>query len=176
MEEAVARVKELLGVPSDRYPIDVLGIASALGVRVYEAEFGDPNVFLLVVADRRRAPDWVTPGERATLLVSKKKPPLQKAFAIAHGLGHVVLGHVGEGGFRVDAVGEGSVGEGFENSKAEREANRFAAALLMPEGPFRRVWEALAGRGVHYVGALFGVSANVAAVRAEELGLEVPLP
>jgi Zn-dependent peptidase ImmA (M78 family) len=171
MEEEVARIKELLGIPSDQYPIDVLGIASALGVRVYEAEFGDPNVFLLVVADRKRVPDWVTPGERATLLVSKKKPPLQKAFAIAHGLGHVVLGHVGEGGFRVDTVGEGS-----ENPKAEREANRFAAALLMPEGPFRRAWEALAGRGVHYVGALFGVSANVAVVRAEELGLEVPLP
>jgi hypothetical protein len=37
------------------------------------------------------------------------------------------------------------------------------------------VWEAFAGRGIHYVAALFGVSVNAAAVRARELGLEVPL-
>jgi Zn-dependent peptidase ImmA (M78 family) len=140
MEEATTKIKELLGIPADQYPVDVLGIASALGVRVYDAEFDDPNIFLLVVTDQKRVPNWVTPGERATLFVSKEKPPLQKAFAIAHGLGHVVLGHVGEEGFRIDVAGEGAL----HDPKAERKANRFATALLMPEGPFRRAWGALA--------------------------------
>jgi len=171
MERTVARIKESLGIPSDHYPIDVLGIASALGVKVYDAEFDDPSISLLVVTDQKRVPEWVTPGERATLFVSKEKGPLQKAFAVAHGLGHVVLKHVGEEGFRMDTTGGPP-----HDSETERDANRFATALLMPEVPFRRAWEALAGRGPHYVGALFGVSANAALARAEELGLEVPLP
>jgi Zn-dependent peptidase ImmA (M78 family) len=91
-----------------------------LGVRVYEAEFDDPNTPLLVATDQKRAPSWVTPGERATLFASKEKPPLQKAFATAHGLGHLVLGHVSEGGFRIDAAGEGAP----HDPKAEREASQ----------------------------------------------------
>ena len=171
MEKAVAEIKRSLGVPSDQYPVDVLAIASALGVKVYDTEFDDPSIALLVVTDQKRVPSWVTPGKRATLFVSKEKDTLQRTFAVAHGLGHVVLGHVGEEGFRMDATGGPP-----HDPKAEWEANRFATALLMPEGPFRRAWEALAGRGPHYVGALFGVSANAALARAEELGLEVPLP
>ncbi len=146
--------------------------ASALGVKAYDAEFAAPDISLLVVTDPKWVPSWVTPGERATLFVSKEKDPLQKAFAIAHGLGHVVLGHVGEEGFRIDATGE----KPPHDPEAERKANRFASALLVPESPFRRAWEALAERGIHYVAAVFGVSVNVAAVRAQELGLEVPLP
>jgi Zn-dependent peptidase ImmA (M78 family) len=172
MEKAVAEIKRSLGVPSDQYPVDVLAIASALGVRVYDTEFADPSIGLLVVTDQKRVPTWVTPGERATLFISKEKDPFQKAFAVAHGLGHVVLGHVGEEGLRIDLARKGPLHE----PEAERQADRFAAALLMPEGPFRRTWEALAGRGPHHVGALFGVSANAALARAEELGLEVPLP
>jgi Zn-dependent peptidase ImmA (M78 family) len=172
MEEAAAEIKESLGIPPDQYPVDVLAIASALGVKVYDTEFADPSIALLVVTDQNRVPDWVIPGEKATLFVSKEKDTLHRTFAVAHGLGHVLLGHVGEEGFRIDTVGK----ELSHDPKAERDANRFATALLMPEGPFCRAWEALAGRGPHYVGTLFGVSANVALARAEELGLEVPLP
>jgi Zn-dependent peptidase ImmA (M78 family) len=172
MEKVIAEIKEFLGIPSEQYPVDILAIASALGVKVYDTEFDDPSIALLVVTDQKRVPNWVTPGERATLFVSKEKGPLQRTFALAHGLGHVVLGHVGEEGFRIDSARE----KPSHDPEAERKANRFATALLMPEGPFRRAWEALAGRGVHYVGALFGVSANAALTRAEELGLEVPLP
>jgi Zn-dependent peptidase ImmA (M78 family) len=171
MEQAVAEIRKSLGVPSDHYPVDVLAIASALGVKVYDTEFDDPSIALLVVTDQKRVPSWVTPGERATLFVSKEKGTLQKTFAVAHGLGHVVLGHVGEEGFRMDTTGGPP-----HDSEAERDANRFVTALLMPEGSFRRAWEALARRGPHHVGALFGVSANTALARAEELGLEVPLP
>ncbi len=172
MERTVARIKESLGVPQDHHPIDVLAIASALGVKVYDTEFAAPGISLLVIIDRKRVPGWSSPGERATLFISREKGPLQKTFAIAHGLGHVVLGHVGEEGFRIDATGE----KPPHDPEAEREADRFATALLVPEGPFRRAWQALAERGIHYVGALFGVSLNVAAARAQELGLEVPLP
>jgi len=171
MENVVTEIKESLGISSDQCPVDILAITSALGVKVYDTEFDDPGIALLVVTDQNRVPDWVTPGERATLFVSKEKGPLQRTFALAHGLGHVVLGHVGEEGFRMDTTGGPP-----HDPETERDANRFATALLMPEGPFRRAWEALAGRGVHYVGALFGVSANAALTRAEELGLEVPLP
>ncbi len=171
MEERVRELKASLGLPPDGYPVDALGFASALGVMVYEVEFTAPDLALLTVTDRRRVPEWAVPGERATLLVARGKASLQKTFAVAHGLGHALLGHVGEEGLLADFSG----GD-FASSPEEREANAFAFALLMPEAPFRRAWEALAGWGVHHVGALFGVSADAAVARAWELGLEVPLP
>jgi len=172
MEDRVRKLKESLGIPPDQYPVDILGIASALGVKVYDAEFHNPNISGMVITDRKRVPEWVTPGERATIFVAKGEYPPRKAFTIAHELGHVVLGHVGGEGLRTDLFR----GQGLPyDPQAEREANLFAAALLMPEEPFRQVCEAFAGRGIHYVAALFGVSVNAAAVRARELGLEVPL-
>jgi Zn-dependent peptidase ImmA (M78 family) len=171
MEKRVRELKASLGLPPDRYPVDALDFASALGVMVYEVEFTTPDIALLTITDRRRVPEGAVPGERATLLLARGKTPLQKTFAVAHGLGHALLGHVGEEGLLTDFSG----GD-FASRPEEREANAFALALLMPETPFRRAWEALAGRGVHHVGALFGVSANAAVARAWELGLEVPLP
>jgi hypothetical protein len=171
MEKRVRELKASLGLPPDGYPVDALGLASALGVTVYEVEFATPDIALLTVTDRKRTPEWAVPGERATLLLARGKTLLQKTFAIAHGLGHALLGHVGEEGLLVDFSWRSPA-----DSPEEREANAFALALLMPETPFRRAWEALAGRGVHHVGALFGVSANAAVARAWELGLEIPLP
>ncbi len=172
IEERVRKLKESLGIPPDRHPVNVLAISSGLGVRVYDTEFANPEVSILVVTNRERVPGWVVPGERATLFVAKNKTPFQKALAIAHGLGHVVLGHVGEEGLRTDLLGGGVP----HDPQAEREADSFAAALLMPQDPFRRAWEALAERGIHYVAAVFGVSVNAVAMRAQGLGLEVPLP
>jgi hypothetical protein len=171
IEERIRELKASLGLPPDRYPVDALGFASALGVTVYEVEFTAPALALLTVTDRRRVPEWAVPGERATLLVARGKTPFQKTLAVAHGLGHALLGHAGGEGVLADFSG----GD-FARPPEEREANAFALALLMPEAPFRRAWEALAGWGAHHVGAVFGVSANAAVARAWELGLEVPLP
>ncbi len=172
MEERVRKLKQSLGIPPDQHPVDVLAIASSLGVRVYDTEFANPEVSILVVTNRERVPRWVTPGERATLFVVKNKTPFQKALAIAHGLGHVVLGHVGEEGLWTDLLRGGVP----YDPQLEREADLFAAALLMPEDPFRRAWEAFAKRSISYVAAVFGVPVNAVAVRAQGLGLEVPLP
>jgi Zn-dependent peptidase ImmA (M78 family) len=172
MEERVRKLKESLGIPPDQYPVDVLGIASSLGVKVYDTEFAAPEVVILVATARERVPERVIPGERASLFVAKSKTPLQKTLAIAHGLGHVFLGHVGEEGLRVDLLGGGIP----YDQGAEREADSFATALLVPEVPFRRAWGALAERGIQYVAAVFGVSVNAVAVRAQQLGLEVSLP
>jgi len=172
VEERVRKLKETIGIPPDQHPVDVLGIASSLGVKVYDTEFATPEVSALVVTSRERVPEWVVPGERATLFVAKNKAPFQKVFVIAHGLGHVILGHVGEEGLRTDLLGGGIP----YDPQAEREANLFATALLMPGIPFRRAWGALAERGIHYVATVFGVPVNAVVMRAQELGLEVPLP
>jgi Zn-dependent peptidase ImmA (M78 family) len=141
-------------------------------VHKLKESLGIPEVYALVVTNQERVPRWVVPGERATFFVAKNKAPFQKVFAIAHGLGHVILGHVGEEGLRTELLGGGIP----YNPQAEREADLFAAALLLPEIPFRRAWGALAERGIHYVAAVFGVSVNAVAMRAQELELEVPLP
>jgi len=172
MEERVRKLKESLDIPPDQYPVDIVGLALALGVRVYDAEFKNPNISGMVITDPKRVPKGVVPGEKATIFVAKNEYPPRKAFTIAHELGPLVLGHVDDKGLRTDLFR----GQGLPyDPQAEREANLFAATLLMPEKAFREVWEAFAQRGVHYVAALFGVSVNAAVVRAKELGLEVPL-
>lgn len=89
---------------------------------------------------------------------------MRDRFTIAHELGHYFL-H-----YRYRAVcGELSYARGGRD-RAETEANVFAAALLMPTGPFTARWQGCDGD--HWqVAEHFGVSPAAAAVRADTLGL-----
>lgn len=63
---------------------------------------------------------------RPLILVSRNKPVPRQRFTAAHELGHVLLGHVEEGGRLVNR--EPSPGD----NPLEREANVFASRLLAP--------------------------------------------
>jgi len=87
----------------------------------------------------------------------------RKRFTVAHEIGHEYLGHPKKSG------------EFLDNPKQNREANCFAAYLLMPKKMFYDVWE----EGEDYRGychiirlaGRFNVSLTAATIRAEELGL-----
>ncbi|MCP4004314.1 MAG: ImmA/IrrE family metallo-endopeptidase [bacterium] len=105
-------------------PIDVEAVAKHLGIRVEYAKFDDDCSGVLVKSD----------DGTAVIGVNWDHHPNRKRFTIAHEIGHFVLKH--EGGTFVD---KGTYAR-FRDRDAysgkvrdEREANQFAAALLMPK-------------------------------------------
>jgi len=69
-----------------------------------------------------------------TVFVNAALSPPRKRFTTAHALGHYVLGHGGD-----------HYCPAAEDESREREANRFAAALLMPASRVTALWLKLDG-------------------------------
>jgi hypothetical protein len=101
--------------------------------------------------------------------------PERRRFTIAHEIGHWIChvreGRGGEIECRIDPASSAAV-DGSD--PREREANVFAASLLMPEDAVRAAWDA----GVDAVGlrALLGVSEPAMAWRLYNLGLVADPP
>src|SRR5438034_8527921 len=112
-------------------PVDVWRVARRLGVRVERADLGEDCSGVLV-----------RKGSAAVIGVNYAHHPNRQRFTIAHELGHFVL-HKGE-----KYVDKGTATVQFRNAESstgtqieEREANQFAAALLMPAEWVRREFE-----------------------------------
>ena len=99
-----------------------------------------------------------------TIHLSPYTSPLRDVFTVAHERGHYCLHYDFERGgeARFNRIG---------SNLEEWQANRFAAALLMPKDEFKRQWIEYK-KNPWMVGACFGVSSAAARVRAETLGLE----
>lgn len=98
------------------------------------------------------------------ILVNARDRITRRRFTIAHELGHYFMGH------KKSAFAE-PAGKG----RAEREAERFAAHLLMPEAWVRRLWAAYAENAPNRISLLaerFDVSRAAFTNRVRELGLE----
>jgi len=120
-------------------PVNLDKVLDSLNVRVHEEDMDDETAGVLIVK-----------GEQRHVLVNKEHPKNRKRFTIAHELGHLVLHDDEANGdssgqrmfidrqIRVyQRVGEASSAvyqqEGSLTSvQQEREANLFAACLLMP--------------------------------------------
>jgi len=97
--------------------VDVIYVSNEFGVNVEEVE----------MPEKYRDVAGFYDANKKTIYISKNDPPERKQFSIAHELGHIILGHRNyEVLFRVphkEAL----------YPKEEREANSFAAHLLMPD-------------------------------------------
>jgi Zn-dependent peptidase ImmA (M78 family) len=105
----------------DAPSVDVIEIAKRLGVRVEMADLGSDCSGMLVRG-----------AEGAVIGVHYAHPPNRQRFTIAHELGHFCL-H--DGGTYVDRGTSLRFRSNSKNSGSaieEREANQFAAGLLMP--------------------------------------------
>ena len=115
-----------------KIPVPVVQIAQDVGLAIYETEMrkvGDsiPSGILTTIKDR-----W-------TIIVNQEDSPTRKRFTIAHEIGHFLL-HRGR-----KFVDNFSAGETFyrgneQDEKLEREANFFAANLLMPDKAVKKAW------------------------------------
>lgn len=102
------------------------------------------------------------------IIVNARDTRVRQRFTVAHELGHYFLRHPGT-----------TFAEPSGPSRQEREAERFAACLLMPEQWVREAWRAYAANAenrVDILTELFEVSKAAMAVRLKELKLRAAAP
>lgn len=138
-------------------PIQPSSLAQSMGVRV----MGVPGLDVSGMIELKNG--------RPVITYNSSDAAVRQRFTVAHEIGHYVLGHLGAGKtkFRDPASHFSSATHSIE----EREANRFAANLLMPEATVKYAVER---RGVHSIdrlAELFGVSQVAMKYRLENLGL-----
>lgn len=139
------------------YPVPMRPMASALGLIVREQNLPD-NISGKIEKDWKG--DYV-------ITVNLNHSETRKRFTIAHEIAHYVLHRdlIGETGITDNALyRDGRIGD-----IRERQANRYAATLLMPKTLVQKAWK----EGVRSSASLasrFEVSQAVADIRWRELG------
>lgn len=122
-EEAAVELLDRLGVTE--LPVDIEGIAKMCGAVVERERFRRELSGMLVRAD--------DDASLAVIGVNSTHHPRRQRFTVAHEIGHLTL-HRGrkvtvDSGLRVDFREDG----GNPSVAEERDANAFAASLLMPD-------------------------------------------
>lgn len=112
---------------------------------------------------------YVDSTKKFKIILPSHTSPERDRFTIAHEFGHFILhyiwNHQNKKNYpeRVVAFRKGS-------DRIEWEANWFAAAFLMPEASYKKVFEDVNGN-LWEVAEFFKVSQKSAKIRAEQLGL-----
>lgn len=147
-------------------PVPVESVALGLGLPVERAELGDDVSGILVVEDGR-----------GVIGVNAAHSRVRQRFSIAHEVGHYVL-HRDEAPLFIDkryiAYRDGRSATGAD--RREREANAFAAALLMPAALVRAAvdryrFDLADEDALDALASLFEVSRQAMAVRVSYLRL-----
>lgn len=138
-----ARAAEILSQHHDveHLPVPIERIATALGAEIREVDL-DSDLSGMLVRNRERAGD----RERRIISVQRSHSKKRKRFTIAHELGHLLM-HPGRPFIaeteKIVHVDLRTNTPGYANLQEEREANQFAAALLMPAELVQKHWNAL---------------------------------
>ena len=167
MIETTARKSSLAIVneAARHMPVDVHGLASKLGIRVVAKALTDQ----ISGAIEHRNDGWV-------IIVNKNHSDNRQRFTVAHEIGHFVLHYrkLGNGTndsklYRADD--RDGMYENWLDVEHEREANGFAAGILMPPQLVRRQYRAMQGLNdvPGRMAPLFGVSDAAMRYRIKEL-------
>ncbi len=144
---------DLFGI--EEPPVPVIGIAQGIGVEVYYRP-GAPWAGLLSIEDD---------GSTARIFVKKEDPTTRQRFTVAHELGHLLL----HKDVQVHRDNDYSNYVGRSRSK-EREANHFAAELLMPAWMVKFAFDHME-LALTELAHLFEVSQEAMHYRLKDLGL-----
>ena len=130
-------------------PVDIVGLCRRMGIRVqhYTPTDGNDGYSTIFLGMPR-------------IFVSRECSPERQRFTIAHELGHILLGHVGE---HTLVNREQSA----KDNPIEQEANVFASRILAPACV---LW-ALDARTPEQISALCRISYTAATYRAERMAL-----
>ena len=134
--------------------VDISSIAKKLGLNVYSASFENNAISGYIKYEN---------GEK-NIYVNNTQSVQRQRFTIAHEIAHFILHQdllTKEGGtpmFR-----------GGDNNPAERQANRLAAAILMPKSKVTQMYKS--HKSINDMAQLFWVSYDAMANRISSLGL-----
>jgi Zn-dependent peptidase ImmA (M78 family)/DNA-binding XRE family transcriptional regulator len=155
-EAAARKVRDRCGVRAPQ--IEMEAVLEALEVPLYRRKFPDALSALVVDAGE----------ERYAIAVNSRHHPHRRRFSIAHELGHAVLRH--ECDYYLDYWGEDAWEPPDYRYFDEREANQFAAALLMDDRALRKDF-ANGIQDTHQLAERYGVSEAAMNFRLIYLGL-----
>lgn len=126
-------------------PVPVVDIAKKLGLAIYEIDM--PKIEG-VVPSGALIPNTIKDDEGKiipngwTILINEKETHTRKRFTIAHEIGHFLI-HKDKA--FIDNFSSGEIFYRTGNSIQEKEANYFAANLLMPEDKVKEIWKLSSG-------------------------------
>ena len=126
---------------SDRYPVDVYGIAMRMHMEVHIIPLSDEPINLVHTTDTDRFIGAIITGEHCSSIYCDKSLPSEVGrFIIAHELGHYLLHGTA---VNLDGIDTAPVSPGWGNADnlhlrsshdpVEHFANAFACELLMPK-------------------------------------------
>lgn len=152
------------------YPVEIIRICKECGLKVFE-EYLDKNLSGLIVVDNK---DWKKYGSSRFIVVNLADSAERRRFTIAHELAHFIL-HKGDSALYAHR-------DVINNSTAqniEREANYFAANILMPEQLVREKVEDIKRKTrkplkivlIKEISDCFVVSAAAAEIRLSQLNI-----
>ena len=147
-------------------PVDPVVLANKLGIQANNAVFSDDGIAGMTA--KREG--------KILLLIDQNDHPFRKRFTIAHELAHHFLHLFDEDEIvhkKIDMFRFSTPEQGELFTKKRRweiEANRFAAALLMPEELVRKQWKK--SPSIEKMARIFNVSEEAMGYRVSEFGLE----
>jgi len=156
-----SKVKEYLKINGDGIPVDPFLIAEKLGITVREAEFNSDRISGMIENNHGKVTIYIRGSDSAS----------RKRFTLAHELGHYAL-HMNNDNTFVDGyeIFERSDFSNYTDRQKEKEANNFAADLLMPAERVKKMWpECLYSKEL--MAAKFKVSLQAMDIRLSMLGL-----
>lgn len=173
------RASRLLSAPAfQSTPVDVISVATSLGINVAARAMEDQASGMLVIK-----------GSESFIIYNSLHHSNRQRFTVAHEIGHFVLHHkqaedrlfVDEKFATYQRAGASTsplytADESTTSPHEEREANQFASALLIPRARLQTYLESrhLAELDDYDLGNLaksFGVSEQAMSLRATKLGL-----
>jgi Zn-dependent peptidase ImmA (M78 family) len=145
---------EIVGRFMGKAPVDVEGIARELGLKVYR-KITDGDFSGKIECKS---------GNDCSITLNALHPETRQRFTLAHEIAHYILHR--------NIIGDGITDNGVYRSgrpePIEREANRYAAEILMPWRLVREKYHAGARSSAELANE-FGVSTAVADIRLKEL-------
>lgn len=134
--------------------VDISSIAKKLGLNVYSASFENNDISGYIKYEN---------GEK-NIYVNNSQSVLRQRFTIAHEIAHFILHQD-----LLTKKGGTPMFRGGNFNPAERQANRLAAALLMPKSKVTQMYQS--HKSINDMAQLFWVSYDAMANRISSLGL-----
>lgn len=135
-------------------PVDLAKILQNFGITLAYAGFKKPDVSGAYEANQK------------VIYLNKSDSRKRQLFTVAHEIGHIVLDHKK----KFDIFYRAQITQfNGEQTAEEKEANYFAASLLMPQELVIKTWDKY--HDIELLAAYFGVSRTAAFWRLKELGI-----
>lgn len=147
------------------FPRNIVAVCEKMGIIVQETGRFSDDISGMIFKE----------NDKYYILVNKYHSIGRKSFTIAHELGHYILHRqlLEEESQLVSYIKSNdktlpALARGLDYNSIEKEANNFAADILMPENEFKLKCEC--ANSIEEVANYFGVSVQAATIRANNLG------